>query len=111
MHHDNAHIAPLVGVLARNLPHLLCFNLNTADIRGEGTGRQILPLGAGTKDLRVLYVLCESAYRGPIGILNNNGEDTEARLLDNLDGVHWLVQKIDGKPLGPMPQYRTHLVQ
>jgi hypothetical protein len=111
MHHGPPHIARLVGVLARNLPHLLCFNLNTADVGGEATGRQIPPLGVGSDDLHVLHVLRESAYRGPIGILNSTSKDTAARLLDNLDGLQWLVQKLDGKPPGPEPQYRTHVEQ
>ena len=111
MHHGPTHLARLVGVLARNLPHLLCFNLNAADIGGAPTGRQILPLGVATEDLHVLHLLREGAYRGPIGILSNTGEDTEARLLDNLDGLQWLVQKLDRKPPGPKPHYRTHIEQ
>jgi hypothetical protein len=111
MHHGPPHIAQLVGVLARNLPNRLCFNLNAADIGGETTESQIPPLGVSSDDLHVLHVLRESAYRGPIGILNHTGKDAAARLSDNPDGLQWLVQKLDGKPQGPMPQDRTHVEQ
>lgn len=58
-------------MLAGNLPHVLRFNLNAAGIGGEPTERQIPPLGAGSDDLHALDVLRESAFNGPIGILNN----------------------------------------
>ncbi|MEK0445087.1 MAG: hypothetical protein RLZZ399_408, partial [Verrucomicrobiota bacterium] len=108
MHHGHAHLRGLERVLARTLPHLLCVNLNGMDLEGDANGRKILPLGGGTEDHRVLHLLRGSAYRGPIGVLHNSEEDSEARLLDNLDGLRWLVTKLDGNPAGPRPNYRTH---
>ncbi len=55
------------------------------DIGGDSNGRRILPIGLGTEDYRVLHTLRGSAYRGPIDLLNPNGLDPQARLLDNLD--------------------------
>jgi hypothetical protein len=89
------------------LPHLICFNLNGMDINGNQHGRKILPLGAGTEDLSVLRTIRDSGYRGPIGILNHTGEDAEARLLDNMDGLSWLTSQLAGKPAGPAPTYRS----
>jgi sugar phosphate isomerase/epimerase len=107
MHHGHAHLARLERVLARTLPHLLCLNLNGMDIEGDSKGRKILPLGAGTEDLRVVRTLRDSGYRGPIGILNHTGEDAEARLLDNIDGLNWIVSRLNGKPSGAQPEYRS----
>jgi azurin/sugar phosphate isomerase/epimerase len=107
LHHGHGHLDRLAKVLPRMLPHLLCFNLNGMDINGEARGRKILPLGAGTEDVKVLRIVRASGYNGPIGILNHTDEDAEGRLLDNLDGLAWLVPQLDDNPPGPKPKYRT----
>src|SRR5207249_4484834 len=81
--------------------------INGTDVGGEAKGRKILPLGAGTEDVRVLNIIRASGYKGPIGILNHTDQDAEGRLLDNLDGLEWLRPQLDGKPAGPKPKYRT----
>jgi azurin len=93
------------------LPHLLCFNLNGMDVGGDAKGRKILPIGAGTEDLKVLRQVRVSGYAGVIGILNHTMEDAEGRLLDNLDGLRHLVPQIDDLPPGPKPKYRTYAVK
>ena len=107
LHHGHGHLDRLGKVLPRMVPHLLCFNLNGMDIDGEAKGRKILPLGAGTEDVRVLRILRASGYTGPVGILNHTDEDAEGRLLDNLDGLRWLVPQLDDAPPGAKPAYRT----
>ncbi len=47
---------------------------------------------------------------GTFGILNHTDEDAEARLLDNLDGLNWLLPQLDGKPAGDRPRYRSWTV-
>ncbi len=66
-----------------------------------------MPLGQGDRDLELLTVIRDSGYQGPIGILGHTQDDAEERLLDNLDGLDWLVKQLDGKPAGPRPQPRT----
>jgi hypothetical protein len=88
-------------------PYLLCLNLNGMTKDGDKRGMKILPLGQGDLDLQLLKTIRDSDYRGPIGILNHTGEDAEARLKDNLDGLDWLVAQLDGKPAGPKPQPRS----
>jgi azurin len=107
LHHGHGHLDRLAKVLPKMLPHLLCFNLNGMDIDGEAKGRKILPLGVGTEDVKVLRIVRASGYSGPIGILNHTNEDAEGRLLDNLDGLAWLVPQLDDNPPGAKPQYRT----
>jgi hypothetical protein len=80
-------------------PHLLALNLNgMTKAGGEGAAKQILPIGQGELDLALLKTISASGYTGPIGILNHTDEDAEARLLDNLDGLAWLVPQLDGNP-------------
>lgn len=108
LHHGHGHLARLDAALKLMLPHLLCLNLNGMDVAGDTKGRKILPIGAGTEDLKVLRQVRASGYAGPIGILNHTMEDAEGRLLDNLDGLRHLVPQLDDLPPGPKPKYRTY---
>ena len=106
-HHGHGQLDRIVRILARTLPHLLCVNLNGMDVGGDEKGRKILPLGVGTEDLRILHQLRESGYKGPVGILNHTNEDAEGRLLDNLDGLNWLLPQLDGEAPKVQPSLRT----
>ena len=106
-HHGHTHLDRLPKVLEAMKPWLLCLNLNGMDIDGEAKGRKILPLGVGTQDVKVLRIVRASGYSGPIGILNHTNEDAEGRLLDNLDGLKWLVPQLDDNPPAAKPKYRT----
>jgi len=103
LHHGHEHLDRFPQLLKKMLPHLHALNLNGMTKGGE----QILPLGQGALDLELLKTIRESGYRGPIGILNHTGEDAEARLQDNLDGLAWLVPQLDGQPAGPRPSPRS----
>jgi putative heme-binding domain-containing protein len=106
-HHAHDHIDDFAQSLAAMKPYLLCLNLNGMLRDGERKGQKILPLGAGDEDLRLLKVIRDSGYDGPIGIIGHTQDDVELRLRDNLDGLHWLLPQLDGRPPGPRPEYRT----
>ena len=72
-------------------PYLLALNLNGMSPDGEKHGRQILPLGQGELDLKLLSIIRQSGWRGPIGLLNHTDEDAEVRLRENLAGLARLV--------------------
>ncbi|MBK8094612.1 MAG: heme-binding domain-containing protein [Verrucomicrobiaceae bacterium] len=107
LHHGHSHLDRLPNAIEAMKPHLLCLNLNGMDIAGDTQGRKILPLGVGTQDVKVLRQIRASGYSGPIGILNHTNEDAEGRLLDNLDGLHWLLPQLDDAKPGTKPRYRT----
>lgn len=107
LHHGHSHLDRLPQAIEAMKPHLLCLNLNGMDIAGDTKGRKILPLGVGTQDVKVLRQIRASGYSGPIGILNHTNEDAEGRLLDNLDGLKWLVPQLDDAKPGEKPKYRT----
>ncbi len=107
LHHGHSHLDRLPKALEAMKPWLLCLNLNGMDIDGDTKGRKILPLGVGTQDVQVLRQIRASGYSGPIGILNHTDEDAEGRLLDNLDGLAWLVPQLDDDKPGGKPKYRT----
>ena len=103
LHHGHPHLDRLPELMAKMKPHLLAFNLNGMDTNGDQRGKKILPIGEGERDQEWVKVVRESGYTGPIGILNHTDEDAEARLLDNLDGLYWLL---DGQK-GNKPTWRS----
>jgi azurin len=107
LHHGHSHLDRLPKAIEAMKPHLLCLNLNGMDIAGDTKGRKILPLGVGTQDVKVLRQIRASGYSGPIGIMNHTNEDAEGRLLDNLDGLKWLLPQLDDAKPGEKPNYRT----
>jgi hypothetical protein len=107
LHHGHDHVDRLPAALAAMKPHLLCLNLNGMTRDGDKHGKKILPLGQGELDLGLLKIIRDSGWRGPIGILGHTQNDAGEQLLDNLEGLDWLVALLDGRPAGPKPQPRT----
>ena len=83
------HIEQFSEYLEQILPYLLCINLN-----GMNTGAQpkILPLGQGEHEARLIRIIGESGYAGPIGIIDHLHEvDSEIALQANLDALESIV--------------------
>jgi putative heme-binding domain-containing protein len=109
LHHGHEHLDRFAMLLKAMKPHLYAVNLNGMVRNGEARGQKILPLGQGEMDLQILRTIIESGYEGPIGILGHTDDDAEARLLDNLDGLDWLVAQLAGKSVGDRPRPRTRV--
>jgi hypothetical protein len=107
LHHGHDHLDRFAALMSQMKPRLLALNLNGMTKGGDQHGRKIMPLGQGDLDLALLRIIEQSGWRGPIGILNHTDEDAEARLLDNLDGLEWLIQQMNGAPPGPKPKPRS----
>ncbi len=107
-HHGHDHVDRFPALLKQMMPHLLALNLNGMVPKGDQIGQKIMPLGTGPLDLKMLKVVKDSGYHGPIGILGHTQDDAEERLSDNLDGLAWLLPQLSGKPAGPLPKYRTY---
>jgi hypothetical protein len=104
-HHGHDHLPRFKEALATMLPHLKFLNLNGMTAGGDKKGQKIMVLGQGDLDVALAKTICESGYTGPIGILNHTGHDAEARLLDNLEGLDWVVGELTGKPIAkPVPR-------
>ena len=108
-HHGHGEIDRFAELFPKMKPHLIALTLNgmikDGDLRGHNVGT--IPLGQGDQDLRLLRIIKESGWRGPVGIILEVFADAEARLQDNLDGLDWLVAQLDGQPAGPKPQPRS----
>jgi hypothetical protein len=108
LHHGHDHLDRFPALLKKMQPHLLALNLNGMVKDGEKTGKKILPLGAGDKDLSLLKTIHDSGYTGPIGLLGHTQDDAAERLADNLDGLAWLKASLESKEPGGKPKYRTY---
>lgn len=107
LHHGHDHVERFPRTLAAMKPYLLCLNLNGMTADGERRGKKILPLGQGELDLELLKTVVASGYEGPIGIIGHTQDDVEQRLLDNLDGLDWLIPQLQGDQPGTKPKPRT----
>ena len=104
-HHGHDHLPRFKEALTKMLPHLHFLNLNGMTAEGDKKGKKILVIGQGDLDLELAKTICESGYKGPIGILNHTSHDAEARLLDNLEGLEWVVGELAGTPVAkPTPR-------
>lgn len=94
-HHGHDHLARFAGLLAKMKPYLLALNLNGMVADGDKAGKKILPIGEGNLDAKLLKVIRDSGWNGPIGILNHTDEDAEARLKLNLNGLTGVLSELD----------------
>jgi cbb3-type cytochrome oxidase cytochrome c subunit len=108
LHHGHDQVDRLPQLLAKMKPHLMAITLNGMVRGGDRKGQMIMPLGTGELDLKILKMIRDSGYRGPLAILNHTDHDAEARLLDNIDGLNWLVPQLDGQKPDRKPRYRTY---
>jgi hypothetical protein len=91
-HHGHGRIEEWKQDLDLMLPYLHCLNLN-----GMNTGAQpkILELGQGEHEQKMLKIVLESGYNGPVGILDHQNKlDAEESLQANLTGLDYLLKKI-----------------
>jgi hypothetical protein len=102
LHHGHDHLAKFADHLKAMLPHLLCLNLNGMKADGEKVGQKILCIGEGNDDAKLLKVIKDSGYAGPVGVLGHTDHDVEDRLADNLNGLDCLLSDDGFQPL-----YRT----
>jgi len=90
-HHGHSHLARFPKAFRQMLPYLLCVNLNGMTPGGS----KILPIGQGTEDLKLLKMIRDAGYRGPIGILDHvSSEDSEVVLRRNLQGLETLLKQL-----------------
>ncbi|HTI69492.1 MAG TPA: DUF6797 domain-containing protein [Candidatus Limnocylindria bacterium] len=85
-HHGHGQLDRLPALLERMRPHLLCVNLNGMIRNGDQMGKKIIPFGDGDDDLKLLRLVRDSGYRGPLGILGHTEEDAEVKLMKDLAG-------------------------
>lgn len=85
LHHGHDQMRDFGQSLKAMQPYLLCLNLNGMN---DGAKPKILPLGQGQNDARLIRVIRDSGYKGPIGILDHRSDtDAKVALQQNLSGL------------------------
>lgn len=98
LHHGHDRLDKFADDLKAMKPYLYCLNLNGMEADGEKKGHKILCIGDGDDDGKLLKIIRESKYTGPIGILGHTDDDAEERLADNLNGLACLLRDDGFKP-------------
>lgn len=95
-HHGHEHVEGFADSFAAMKPYLFCLNLNgmidpeDADI--TKLENKIRPIGSGQYESKMIEVVKQSGYSGPIGILDHRNDlDTEVALSRNIDGLQGLL--------------------
>jgi sugar phosphate isomerase/epimerase len=87
-HHGHDDLDRFADLMTRMKPHLFALNLNGMVRGGDKSGKKILRLGTGDEDARLLQIIRDSGWNGPVGIIDHRPEtDSEETLLENLDGL------------------------
>lgn len=90
-HHGHDHMDDMPGAFEAMLPYLSSVNLNGVTVGGP----KILPVGQGKEDLRILRMIRDSGYAGPIGVLDHRPEiDAEESLSQNIEGLHGALREL-----------------
>jgi hypothetical protein len=90
-HHGHDHLDRFAELMTKMKPHLLALNLNGMTRDGDKSGKKIQRLGAGDEDARLLRIIQQSGWRGPVGIIDHRPEtDSEETLQENLEGLEKL---------------------
>jgi len=93
-HHGHDLMADMPDALNLMRPHLIGLNLNGTTAGGP----KILPIGQGEEDRRIIQMVADLDYDGPIGILDHRPDtDAEESLKANLSGLHSLLADLGHK--------------
>lgn len=88
--HGHEDIADFPAVWKRIEPYVVAVN-----ITGMGkNGNRLIPPSQGDKELDMMRTILESGWRGPVGLIAEQGGDAEVTLRNGLEGTAWLVKEL-----------------
>lgn len=91
-HHAEEHIEAFPRFFPKLIPHLLALNLSGLK---KGNPVKVVPIGQGDAELDMIKIVKNSAYKGPIGIINEDtAPDAEVGLRMNMDGLKGILEKL-----------------
>jgi sugar phosphate isomerase/epimerase len=88
--HGHEDIADFPAIWKRIQPYVVAVN-----ITGMGqNGNRLIPPSQGDKELDMMRTILESGWRGPVGLIAEQGGDAEVTLRNGLEGTAWLVKEL-----------------
>ena len=95
LHHAHEDLEDFALVVNELRPYLLCLNLNGTTVGGP----KIQPIGSGAEDSKLISLILDSKYAGPVGILDHiNEQDAKLSLEANLNGLKELLSAVSASP-------------
>lgn len=91
-HHAEEHIQSFPEFFPKLIPHLLALNLSGLK---KGNPTKVVPIGQGDAELEMIRIIKNSAYKGPIGIINEDtAPDAEVGLTLNIEGLKGILKQL-----------------
>jgi len=90
--HAETQIDSFPDFFPRILPHLIA--LNIAGLQNGAPGK-VVPVGTGDSETKMIKIIGESSYHGPIGVINENTDpDAETGLTMNIEGLKRILKTL-----------------
>ncbi len=98
--HGHADVAQFPAIWKRIQPYVVAVN-----VTGMVMTEKLIPPSQGDHELDMLRTIQQSGWRGPVGLIAEQGGAAEVTLSNNLRGLDWLRKEL-AKPGsgGPRPQ-------
>ena len=93
-HHGHAHLDRFASILDSMGGALVALGINGMLPGAHWGDGKVHPVGRGPRDLELARTIATSGWRGPVAILGHTMDDVEDRLLDNLEGLDWIVERL-----------------
>lgn len=89
-HHAEDDITRFSVFFPKILPHLMAVNLMGLK---SGNPVKVVPIGQGDSEAEMIRIVRDSAYRGPVGIINEDtAPDAEVGLTMNIEGLKGILK-------------------
>ena len=101
--HGHEDVADFPAIWKRIQPYVRAVNVTGMTKEGE---KKIVPPSQGEFEIPMLRVILDSGWRGPIGLIAEQGGDAEVTLGNNLHGLDWCRKEL-AQPgsAGPRPAF------
>jgi sugar phosphate isomerase/epimerase len=87
--HGHGDMADFPAIWTRIAPFVIAVNVS-----GMVADERLIPPSQGDQELAMLRTIVQSGWRGPIGLIAEQGGDAEVTLANDLRGLDWLDKEI-----------------
>ncbi len=87
--HGHADIADFPAIWKRIAPYVV-----TVNVTGMVKDESLIPPSQGDHELELLRTILVSQWRGPIGVIAEQGGDAQVTLRNDLRGLDWLARQL-----------------
>ncbi len=88
--HGHTDMADFANIWKRMQPYVV-----TVNVTGMITSGKLIPPSQGDHELEMMRIISQSGWRGPVGLIAEQGGDAEVTLGNNLRGLAWLKKELE----------------